>query len=1835
MKTIYSKNRRKSLGSKYRTLWVFILTIIMTLPVGVIYSKPVSSMTDAQQEYYIVKTFDDCMIYDLHNSALDITEDYGYFTLSKLTERQAEMLVGAGYEVEMVDTNVLFPTISFNTKNGEPALSEKLTATSDYYIVQFIGPIIQEWKAQLEDLGAINTDHYWSNHAYIIKMDETTKNNVGDLPFINWVGQYQPAYKFAHDLSEFEAVDTVNVDVFKNEDFYNVIAQIKSLGAILEHLNPKIEYDSQARILIDTSLLPELASIEEVSVVAKYVQPHVMCDQAATEYCTAANLAWYKETSGIDVPTNTWGGLTGYGQVVGITDTGFDTGSASSGHFDLFNGPLGDRFVGIHRSGGCSANLHDRLHAHGTHMVGIIAGNGYCAETHYGMDTTDHVYGGDHVFAGMAPEALISFNAAGDNVQNGGMCPVTPACWQTESADGARIHSNSWGGGSGYAQTAVDADQFMWSNRDNLVFCAAGPAGPSSNTIGPPASAKNDMTVGASGNYRPAYKFLSDPTLVTERSSRGPFPAAPPNRYEPDIVAPGEIVVSLTATAYQYNPGGPDPYNHPNLPEDIYQPGIYMDASKLVNHDYVPDMTWTSVSCACAAGICALIRQYYTDMEGITPSGILMKASLIHGGVDMGYGYPSNDQGWGRVNVKESLFPDAPATVQYYDHRTGISAGNTWDAVSDGFLNTNIQSNRVPLKVTLVTLDTAGNNGRLSNDLDLIVTSPNATVYNGNNFLPLSQWSLPGFTDDDDMLVERVLIEEPEAGLWTIEVNGENTPNGNTPFAIIISGDFGPERDYKVEMTPEFNTTFTCVSGGSTTFRYNILNFGNQNDTIALTDSNLPAGFTVIYIPTNLIDLESNEDADVTVLIELDITVTPKAYRFDFLAISQNDPATPPAQDKIEITCDVQEFAVPKKIRCTDSISVECSPTIATHNDGIDDYLFISYLKYDANGPHVYLRFSTDYGYTWTERQASTQHDAPQDPKILVYPHNSTNYPDRVLIIWHGSDPFAGGYPSYVYCAYADPPYNTWTEQQVVATNAGPDPNNSHRRIAAAIYMGGTGSEELIVTVECIGSSNVIDIYDVYSTTGGASWVGWGATKPAATSNPDFFQEMTTDQNGDVFMVNYRSEGGAVRRQIYLTNYNGGGSWDAQQAISQLNTNWNDVFPAIWSSDEGTSNNRLYVAKLYTTQDPPDPPFTLYEAHSDNTGSTWSGSTGPFGTSASQNGYATGRPLIMGAYIPSDGSNWLTREEEPTGGAGENPNPVPNIHSQYTVNGFASDGLFKVTADSLGKEHPTFAALGDSIYHVFAAQYEPRNKDIWMAVYNIDDCQRQIDPNSVADIEGPEVYNIGITPDPVYTPSPAQLTATIDDTYTGFHDIQAAEYSFDPPSWPGIPMIPSDGLFNSQIESVAATIDTSGLTLYTWYTIWVRGQDSEGNWGQAKNLTFYVDYTPLMPWVEVITPNGGEIWMGGGSEDISWEMGDFGYSLDELVVDIYYSTTGSGGPWNTIVTGSSGYVSNPCFYNWNPLPLVDSDNCYIRINVTNPSALTYFDLCNSSFSIDSTLPKPATNPHAELTGANDVTIYWNLSADDGGGLNDVDHYEIWYRTSGWDPAGDTLYSWLDSAIIPTNTTNYTHLNRGANNSGSYCYQIRTYDVAGHETRTLIQAAKFSRTMAFAANPSHWWLVGSALVQSSTSIDHVVQGLGLPGFCVMAWDAVNQKWLSNRTGRPDSLNDLTDITNEMGFWLEIDTSTRLCTAGYVANMSIDCYAGWNLVTYPYAERNKNTDDIELDLIANCPNYVPGSLTKFDYNEPYGIRLPASDIISNNEEGFWIQVTADTVWTVINY
>jgi hypothetical protein len=119
------------------------------------------------------------------------------------------------------------------------------------------------------------------------------------------------------------------------------------------------------------------------------------------------------------------------------------------------------------------------------------------------------------------------------------------------------------------------------------------------------------------------------------------------------------------------------------------------------------------------------------------------------------------------------------------------------------------------------------------------------------------------------------------------------------------------------------------------------------------------------------------------------------------------------------------------------------------------------------------------------------------------------------------------------------------------------------------------------------------------------------------------------------------------------------------------------------------------------------------------------------------------------------------------------------------------------------------------------------------------------------DPAGPDSIQATVAPTRTVTGTPVTLTAVADDTRYSSGEpsqaIAAARYSIDAPSWitgtAVYPMTAADGAFNSTVETVRATVDTTGLTPGR-RTIFVESQDATGNWGVAGAVFLEIGATP-------------------------------------------------------------------------------------------------------------------------------------------------------------------------------------------------------------------------------------------------------------------------------------------------------------------------------------------------------------------------------------------------------
>jgi uncharacterized membrane protein len=187
-----------------------------------------------------------------------------------------------------------------------------------------------------------------------------------------------------------------------------------------------------------------------------------------------------------------------------------------------------------------------------------------------------------------------------------------------------------------------------------------------------------------------------------------------------------------------------------------------------------------------AAGASALIREYLLEIaQRPSPQGALIKALLVLGAQDINTrDIPNNDEGWGRVNLKETLAPSQGRGI-WVDDRSVLS--NTGQSKSYVF---NVTFANSQLKTVLAWSDARGSrfsNNQLVNNLDLEVESPDGTIYLGNDFA--NGRSTTGGTKDDVNNLEVVLIDTAMKGIWTVRVKDGLHGGSNTqPFAIAVSG---------------------------------------------------------------------------------------------------------------------------------------------------------------------------------------------------------------------------------------------------------------------------------------------------------------------------------------------------------------------------------------------------------------------------------------------------------------------------------------------------------------------------------------------------------------------------------------------------------------------------------------------------------------------------------------------------------------------------------------------------------------------------------------------------------------------------------------------------------------------------------------------------------------------------------------------------------------------------------------------------------------------------------------------------------------------------------------
>lgn len=670
-----------------------------------------------------------------------------------------------------------------DTKHTESLLlsaQTNLLASQDL-IVQFKNPITEKDKAELKALGA-EIFGYLPDDALMVRGSAAKLKNLRQKTAVQAILPMKADYKLS---TSFGAVSIFNkeeqtaiiVRTFKNNETKDIATKIKNLGQ-------SQVYSAEGKSIV--AVVPRgfvytVAALQGVEHVQPYVEmkPLHMSFNEGQSIFTPQGAGDYTDLDGSESGTKVmnfegaWAaGLTGRNQIVAMADTGLDGGEASLSAD--FNGAIVKGYAF-----GLFSKTWDDPMGHGTHVAGSILGRGTAS--------------GGKLRGGAFDARFVPQSMWSPMMKNLTVPSKLQDLFTTSYADGARVHSNSWGAArnfGAYDTFASTVDDFMFNNPEMLVIFAAGNSGVDANkdgridsgSISSPGTAKNVLTVGASENLtktggiqvpisqlragkdswgaEPIYSsFISDNANgVAMFSSRGP---TTDGRTKPEIVAPGTNILSARS--------------HVKDASELW--GAY-------NSEYVYS-GGTSMSTPLVAGGAAVVRQVLQEkFQATAPSAALLKAALLHNAVDMFPGQygevgaargqelltrrPNSDEGYGRLDV--SLAAQMGANTQIVDNKTGLGQGEqetfTVTLNKPGQILVNMVYTDAPASPDAAVA--------LVNDLDVTLTG------NGQN------------AGSKDRVNNHEIIElgNLPAGTYTLTVQGVKVPqgkNGKQPYAMVYT----------------------------------------------------------------------------------------------------------------------------------------------------------------------------------------------------------------------------------------------------------------------------------------------------------------------------------------------------------------------------------------------------------------------------------------------------------------------------------------------------------------------------------------------------------------------------------------------------------------------------------------------------------------------------------------------------------------------------------------------------------------------------------------------------------------------------------------------------------------------------------------------------------------------------------------------------------------------------------------------------------------------------------------------------------------------------------------
>lgn len=638
------------------------------------------------------------------------------------------LLLGAVVNAaDNVDYTVHLATGSFVPQQIDvrSAVASVAMTPERHYLVQFTGPVTDAARSSLAANGVILLD-YIPNFAYTARLTRQLTPREIESQEIRWIGGLTAEQKISpiirdngipfharrgNDLVQLGVILQRDQDLSSwstrlTRDFGATVLGTEQSAMVIEVIVPESAYQT-------------IAALDEVL----WVEPAMPTPEEHNDNARSNNGAATLQIA----PYN----LTGNG----ITVAEWDGGRADENHAD-FEG----RVISLDAAS---------LSTHATHVAGTVVGGGVQ----------------NSLYKGMAPDARL----------------LTQLWWNSSSEASseyssvintwdALVATNSWGYGVGSPATQSACEGTMGayfstnSTIDNIVrgslgtpiticwsagnqrstgsdYC--GSLGWSYNTVSPPGTGKNIISVGA---------INSNNNTMTSFSSWGP---TDDGRIKPDVVGPG---------CQSSGDGG-------------------LTSTKLTTG--YTTLCGTSMSTPATAGLIALLMERHALEVGGTILPSTVRGILINSAIDLGTTGPDYANGHGKV--------DGVAAAK----KIGVANNRSWveGEISTGgtiIHDLTVPSGTTKLKVTLAWDDVGGTSISgvdLINDLDLVLIDPTSQETQPwilNKTLP-SVAATRGIDRLNN--VETVEINSPAAGLWKAKVTGFNIPTGPQKYSLVFTPD--------------------------------------------------------------------------------------------------------------------------------------------------------------------------------------------------------------------------------------------------------------------------------------------------------------------------------------------------------------------------------------------------------------------------------------------------------------------------------------------------------------------------------------------------------------------------------------------------------------------------------------------------------------------------------------------------------------------------------------------------------------------------------------------------------------------------------------------------------------------------------------------------------------------------------------------------------------------------------------------------------------------------------------------------------------------------------------